>query len=179
MEFINKLETTIGGWIKNVPHLPVAGQKWLAENVWWLALIGAILTAISLLFAIGGLFTLIALLGAVSSVYYVAGAGVTGWSILAAVIALVFAVIQGILLAVAIKPLKAMQKKGWVILFLGWLLNILSVVISAVVSGSVFGFISGILFGAIGIAISGYFLYEIHGQFAHVVKAKSTKAKKA
>ncbi|MFZ2126547.1 MAG: hypothetical protein WAV04_03495 [Candidatus Microsaccharimonas sp.] len=178
MDFINKLETMIGGWLKNVPHLPAAGQKWLATNVWWIVLIGAILTGIGLLFAIGGLFTLIALLGAVSSVYYVPGAGITAWSIIAAVIGLVFTVIQGILLAIAVQPLKAMQKKGWVILFASWLLGILSVVISAIVSGSIFGFISGILFGAIGVAISGYFLYEIHGQFAHVktVKAKAKKA---
>lgn len=181
MEFINTLETTIGRWLKNVPHLPIAGQKWLATNVWWIVLVGAILTGVSLLFAIGGLLTLISLLGAVSSVYYVAGAGITAWSIVVAVIGLVFTVIQGILLAIAVQPLKAKQKKGWVILFASWLVGTLSVVLGAVMSGSIFGFISGILFGAIGIAISGYFLYEIHGQFAHVktVSAVKTKTKKA
>lgn len=178
MEMLQKLETMVAGWVKNVPHLPAGGQKWLATNVWWIVLIGAIVTGISLLFAIAGLFTLIALLSAVSSVYYVAGAGVTGLSILGAVVALVFAIAQGLLLALAVKPLKDRQKKGWVILFAGWLLNIVSIVLSAILSFSVFGFISGILFGAIGIAISGYFLFEIHGQFAHVktVKASTKKA---
>lgn len=178
MEFVNKLETTIAGWVKNVPHLPVAGQKWLAQNVWWIALVGAILTGISLLISIGGLFTLIALIGSAASYYYIAGAAVNSWSIVSAIVGLVILALRGLLLALSVQPLKALQKKGWTLLFLTWLLNVVSVVLGAILTLSVFGFIIGILFGAIGIVISGYFLFEIHGQFAHVARsARKTSAK--
>jgi hypothetical protein len=180
MEFINKLETTVVGWAKNVPHLPPAGQKWLGQNVWWIVLIGAIVSGIALLFAIGALFTLIALLGAVTASYYgaYAATGVTGLTIAAAIVSLVFVVFRVILLAVSVKPLKEMQKKGWVLLFIVWLLQGLSVVISAVLSFSIAGFLLGIIFGAIGLAVSGYFLFEIHGQFAHSPRVTKS-AKKA
>lgn len=181
MEFISKLESTIGGWVKNVPHLPASGQRWLGQNVWWIVLIGAILAGIGILFAIGGIFTLIALLSAVSATYYVTGvAGIGALGIVGAIVALVFLIIQALLLALAVGPLKARLKKGWVILFAAWLVNVLGVVVNSVLTFSVGGFIVGILFGAVGIAISGYFLFEIHGQFAHATKAsaKSTKSAK-
>ena len=47
MEVVRKIEKTMAGWYGNVPHLPPNIQKWLADNVWWLAGIGAILGAIA------------------------------------------------------------------------------------------------------------------------------------
>lgn len=180
MEFSNKLEALVGGWAKNMPHLPPAGQKWLGQNVWWIVLIGAIVSGIALLFAIGALFTLIALLGAVTASYYgaYAATGVTGLTIFAAIVSLAFVIVRVILLAVSVKPLKAMQKKGWVLLFWVWIIQAVSVIISAILSFSVAGFLLGIIFGAIGLAISGYFLFEVHGQFAHSPRVTKV-AKKA
>ncbi len=177
MEFTNKLETMVSGWVKNLPHLPVAGQKWLAENVWWIALIGAIVSGIGVLFGLVGL-----LFGGVgASFVYVIDPTLATWLVVASFVSLAFSAVRGLLLALAVTPLKAIQKKGWTYLFYTWLLQALAVVVGAVLSLSAFGFISGILLGAIGVAITGYFLFEIHGQFVHVVtKAKVTKtAKKA
>lgn len=184
MEFLVKLEKLVAGWAKKVPHLPTAGQKWLADNVWWIVLIGAILSGIGLLFAIGGLFVLISLFGAVSAAYYApyAAVGITGITILAAVISLVFLAARVVLMGSAIKPLKEKQKKGWVLLFIVWLLQAVAIVIDAVLSLSVVGFFMTILFGAIALAVTGYFLFEIHAQFGGAPKAakkKTTKAKKA
>lgn len=179
MELIGKLEKTVMGWAKNVPHLPPAGQKWLGQNVWWIALIGAILSGISVLVSLAALATLVSLIGAVSSTYYVS-TSYGGLSILTAVVSLVFLVVNGLLLAVAVKPLQRMEKKGWVLLFMTLLLEALSVVINAVLSFSVVGFIVGILFGAVGLAIGAYFISEIHGQFGHRVKtADKAPEKKA
>jgi hypothetical protein len=174
MEFLNKLEATIGGWTKSLPHLPANAQKWLGQNVWWIDLVGVILSVIFGLVAIGALFTTIALLNSVYGYYAV---GLSGWSIIGSVVAIVFWAVQIFLLALAVSPLKAMLKKGWVLLFITWLVRAVGIVVSAILSFSIFGFIGGIIFGAIGLAISGYFLYEIHGQFAHVTK--KVPAKKA
>jgi hypothetical protein len=177
MDFVRKLETTIAGWAKNVPHLPVGAQKWIAENAWWIVLVGAILTGIGFLFALSGLFTTIAALNSVSIVYYVSPA-ITSWAIVTGIVSLVFLLVEGLLLAAAVNPLKARQKKGWTFLFLVWLASAASVIVNAILSLSVIGFIIGILFGAIGLAISGYFLFEIHGQFGQAVRPVKDKAVK-
>ena len=175
MEFIGKLEKMVLGWAKDVPHLPPAGQRWLGSNVWWIVLIGAIFSGIAFLFALGGLFTLVSLLGAVSNSYYVTG-NFTSLAIANAIISIVFLVINGLLLAFAVKPLQNKQKKGWVLLFMALLVEAVSVVISAVLTFSFVGFVVTILFGAIGLAIGAYFIAEIHGQFAHPAAAPAKKA---
>lgn len=174
MEFIGKLEKTVLGWAKNVPHLPAAGQRWLGNNVWWIVLIGAIFSGIAFLFALAGLFTLISLLGAVSNTYYVTG-NFTSLAIMKAIISLVFLVINGLLLAFAVKPLQNKEKKGWVLLFMTLLVEALSVIINAILTFSFVGFVISILFGAIGLAIGAYFIAEIHGQFGHRVSATAKK----
>jgi len=174
MEFISKLEKIVLGWAKNVPHLPAAGQKWLGDNVWWIALIGAILSGIAALVTLGAFFTAISLLSAVSSIYYVSST-YTSIAVLTSAVSLVFLIINGLLLAFAVKPLQLKQKKGWVLLFMTLLVEALSVVLNAVLSFSVVGFIIRILFGAIGIAIAAYFIFEIHGQFSHAPKATIKK----
>lgn len=172
MELINKLEKTILGWVKNVPHLPVTVQKWLGTNAWWIVLVGAVLSGIATLFALIGLFTLIALIGSVSSTYYVTGT-TSSWAIVSSAVGVAFLALVALIYVMAIKPLQSKQKKGWVLLFLSWIVNAISVVVSSVISMSVIGFVIGILFGAIYLAISGYFIFEIHGQFAHAtIKAK-------
>ncbi|MBX9704984.1 MAG: hypothetical protein K5Q00_01920 [Gammaproteobacteria bacterium] len=178
MEFIKKLETTVAGWVKNLPHLPPAGQKWLAHNVWWIALIGAIASGIAVLVSLFGIL----LGGAAASYIYVVDPGFAAWVLLTGIVSLVFTTVRGLLLAMAVSPLQKMQKKGWVLLFISWLVNAVAVVVGAILSLSVIGFIGAILFGAIGLAISGYFIFEIHGQFAHsprVTKVTKTSAKKA
>lgn len=171
MEFISKLESTVAGWAKNVPHLPAAGQKWLASNVWWIVLIGAIVSGISLLVALGSLFSLIAILGSYAGTYYVSTTATT-WAVVSGIVGLVFLALYGILMALAISPLKAGQKKGWNLLFTAWLLNAVSVVINAILTFNVVGFLIAIIFGAVFLAISGYFLFEIHGQFSAARTAK-------
>lgn len=175
MEFITKLETTVAGWVKNLPHLPPAGQKWLAQNVWWIVLIGAIASGIAVLISLFGLL----LGGAAASYVYVIDPGFATWVLISGIVTLIFTTIRGLILAVAVTPLKNMQKKGWVLLFISWLVNALAVVVGAILSLSVIGFIGAILFGAISLAITGYFIFEIHGQFAHSARitktAKTTK----
>ena len=178
MQFINKLETTVHGWVKNVPHLPVAAQKWLAQNVWWIAAIGAVLSAIAALFTLIGIFRSAAFLNTSYALYFV-NPSLAALAIVSGIVTLVFLIIEALLLAVAVKPLQSQQKKGWVLLFTLLLASAVFSVVNAVLTLSVGGFIVGILGAAIGLAIGGYFLFEIHSQFAHTTKHAKTTAKKA
>ena len=177
MEVLGKLERMVLGWLKSVPHLPAGGRKWLGENVWWIALVGAILSAISALFTLIGVLGVLSVVGTVAATYYAASA-FTGWAIVTGLVSLAFIVLEAVLLFIAVKPLQARQKKGWVLLFANWLLAAVSVVVSAVLSLNPFSFIFGIIFGAVWLAVIGYFLFEIHGQFAHVEKSHGVKAAK-
>ena len=175
MEFISKLEKIVLGWAKDVPHLPVRGQKWLGVNVWWITAVGAVVSFIGAIYSLATVFRLVALLGAPSNSYYVTS-DYTGIAIMTALVSLVFLVANGILLTLAVKPLQDMHKKGWVLLFMTLLVEALSIVIHAVLSLSIAGFIVSILLGVIGLAVGAYFIAEIHSQFGHRTKEADKKA---
>jgi len=174
--YVSKLEQTVAGWLKTVPHLPVSGQHWLAENIWWITLVSAIISSISVLFAVVGLFSIISVLSSIAVYSYAIGYTYTGWAVVTAVVALLFLALSTIVLWVAVKPLQLKTKKGWTLLFITLLIETASVVVNSVLSLSPFGIVSGLIFGAIGIAIGAYFLFEIRGQFAHQTKAAAKKA---
>jgi len=178
MELVTKLEKQISKWLKNVPHLPTNAQKWLADNIWWIAVVGAIVAGIAFLFSLGALFSAIALLGAVGNpVYrYYITQGVTAWSLVTAIVGLVFLAVQALILGLAVNPLKAKQHKGWRILFIAWLVSVVAVVIDAVLTLSPISFIFSLIFGAVGIAIGAYLIFEIRERF---IGSTAKKAKKS
>lgn len=159
MEQIRNLETLIASWYKNLPHLPLAGQKWFANNAWWIVLVGVIL-------GIGALFNILLLTFFAGSLLTVvagaAGAVLGGLALLAALFFLAFGFISLILSAMAISPLKAGQKKGWNLLFMALLVNVASLVLSFLFSFNFFSLVWDLLMAAIG----AYFLFEIRDQFA-------------
>lgn len=177
MESLSKLERKILGWLKDVPHLPVSVRQWLGENIWWIAVIGTVLTGIAVLGLLGSIFNSIGLLNTPAASFYASTTFIT-WIIINAIVALVFTAIELILLANAIKPLKTKQKKGWVLLFATWLVGVVAMVVSAILTLNPLSFIGNLIFGTIWVALTGYLLFEIHGQFAHVERSKGVKEKK-
>lgn len=183
MESIHKLEKTVAGWYKNVPHLPAGGQKWLADNVWWIVLVGLVLTVLAIFPMIAAVLFAGAVVGglgaAYGGAYGAAGVALTGTLLLAAWVAIAFLLFEAILLGLAISPLKAHKKKGWDLLFILALINVLSVVVSGLIGFNLMSLIWGLLWAAVG----AYFLFEIRGHFgekaAHQPAAKKPEAKKA
>jgi hypothetical protein len=166
METISKLEVTIASWYKGLPHLPEGARKWIANNVWWLVLIGVILSLMVLIPAFSVLFfsnAVITAYGAPSDYY--------GAAFIPALLSLIILVADLVLSILAISPLKAQHKRGWTLLFMTMLLGVLSAVLSLLASQQFGSFISGI----IGTAIGGYFLFEIRDRFS-LVGAKTVKS---
>lgn len=176
-KFLNKLEEKVFGWFKGAPNLPNDARKWLAENTWWIVIVGVILTVLSVLKSLASLEAQVSLRGTVAGSYYISTAA-SDWSIATGTIAVVFLILQIVLLFFAIKPLKEMQKKGWVLLFASWLVSGIALVINALLTLGVVSFIITILFGSVWLAIIGYFLFEIHGQYAHLEQSKGVKRAK-
>lgn len=157
MENVRKLETVVASWYKNMPHLPARGQKWLAENAWWLVLIWVILAAFGVVSLLLGTFVL----GAIFAGFGPAGAAAGGLAFILVTITLLFAIAAIVLGAMAISPLKMLQKKGWTLLFLIILINVVADVLSFVFNLNLFGLIWNLLI----VGVAAYFLFEIRGHF--------------
>lgn len=177
MNTITKLERTVLHWFKTTPHLPSNIQRWLGENIWWITIILAIVTGLA---ALGNLFTILNNQSAMSNgiASYYASTSFLVWSSFIATVNLVFNGLTTVILAFAVTALRDKQKKGWVLLFLAWLVSIVFSVFAAILTLNVVGFILSLLFSGLSIIISGYILFEIHGEFAHVERSKGVKRTK-
>ncbi len=144
---------------KNPVQIPENGRKWIAENVWWLA-------------AVGGVLTLIGAYQMWQAAHYVSqfdsfyrAIGYTGvasvsmqWYILFAI-----TVLAGIVMLVAVQKLKAMQKSGWNLLFYLSLLGVAMGIIGVLTPSYGFGYLLGV---ALGVAISWTILMQIRDKFS-------------
>jgi len=175
METIAKFENTMEGWFKSVPHLPENGRKWLAKNAWLITLIGLVLSALAILSIAWALFAALTAVSVVSS--YMAAYGVSAYSTtwtISTIISLLALIAVVILTAISIKPLKAMNKKGWDLLFMAFLVSAVISIISSVVNFSVYGFFSSLIGAVIGLGIGLYFLFEIKSYFKKISEAAKT-----
>ncbi len=176
MEAVKKLEKTIEGWLKPVPHLPSEWRKWLAENVWWLVLVGVILSVFAAFAALGAIITALSFMGAATSFYgYYYTQTYSGWWFIASIISMVSLVITITLTVMAVNPLKEHKKKGWDLLFMAALVGLSLSLVSTVVSFNVVSFIPSLIGLAIGAFIGMYFLYEIRSHFNAATVVHKTK----
>jgi hypothetical protein len=176
MEQIKQLEKTIEGWLKPLPHLPAEWRKWLGENAWWITGIGVIISALGLLGIIGLLLTAMSFIGVTTSIYGIPLTNVySGTWYVATFASLAFLALTTVLSAMAVNPLKAMKRKGWDLLFMVFLINVASGVISAVIYLNPVTMVTNLVGVAIGAAIGAYVIFELKSQYngaAVVHKAK-------
>lgn len=182
MNILGQLEKVLDKWLRTIklPHLPAAFQKWLSENIWWLVAIGAIVSGITVLVALSGLFGGIAALQVSSS--FLVTTAIATWALVDVILVLAFAIVNTIVLGLAVSPLREKKKGGWDLLFIALLLNIVRIVVNLVISLlvlNIFGFIFGLIFGAIVVTASAYFLFEIRSHFVHVSRSRGVKAAKS
>lgn len=180
MELVKKLESMVAGWLKPLPHLPASVTKWISANIWWITLVGVILSVIGVFSLISALLVAAALVGGVTSIYGIeVVSSYHSFSLFGSLVPIIFLVATIVLTAMAVSPLKLNHKKGWDLLFLTLILQAVSVVVSAIAYLNVFSFVYSIIFGAISVAISAYFLYEIRSYFVGTgAKAKTETEKK-
>lgn len=160
MDTIRKIEKTAASWYRDVPHLPVSAQKWLAVNMWWLVLIFVILGAIGALQLLSAvLLPNFLLIGSYSGLIgTMAGATLFAPAFL---VTLLISIIAVILSAMAVTPLRTLLKKGWTLLFSVVLLSVASAVFGFILQWNLGSLLSSLLSAAIG----GYILFEIRTYF--------------
>lgn len=144
---------------KGPVHLPKGGQKWLADNAWWIVLVGAVLSLLSILTSWQAIASFSALSNSLAGSYgyYALGYNAGYWWVM-----LIATVIETVLLFMAFQKLKEHKKDGWNLLFYVSLVSIVSVILAGLVSGTL---VSMVLGAALGALISWFFLFEIRKYF--------------
>lgn len=159
MQQLSSLEEAIGKLFKKMPHLPRESRDWIADNLWWLVIVGLVLSAV----AVFGLMLL--LFGASLYMGLTADMVVGGAVFLATVISFAMFSVTIVLEAMAIKPLRLKHRYGWELLFITGLVLLAGSVLRALMSDS----LSGLLNPLVTAFISFYLLFEIRDYF--VVKS--------
>ncbi len=170
----NDLEAVIGNWYKNAPHLPKNAQVWLADNIWWLALIGAVLSILGLLVVIPVLMGAATLTAYHSGLSVLHGPSVGSALWLGLVISLVGYIVTTVLLTLSVSPLKIKAKRGWELLFWSYLANFVLNLASALIVYNLFN----VLMAVVSASVAGYFLYEINDYFGVRKKTAQKSHKK-
>jgi hypothetical protein len=162
MDSTRKIEKIIEEWLRPLPHLPIVWRKWLAKNVWWITFVAVIISVIVLF----GLFGAISLFSTMPAFYLMvlhsSMIANDGWLwLLSVYVSIALLVLAIVFEAMAISPLKAFKKRGWDLIFLAYLVGVVSGVISAILNLDILGLVSA----AISAAISAYFIFEIKSYF--------------
>lgn len=164
MQQLASIERSLAKVFEGFPHLPKNVREWIADNVWWIVIIGVALSAMSLMWL---LFATV-LFGPFLVGYAAVVAGLQQGATTAFVwaISLAAGVVTLVLDAMAIQPLKAKLKRGWNLIFLSALISFVAGVVSAVLNVS----FSGLLGSVLGTGIAMYLLFELRSYFAGAAK---------
>lgn len=160
MEMVKKLDSKLSELFKDAPELPKSSKEVLAQIWPWLALIGGIAQA----FAALAVWRLLQWTNTVAefTTYYARAAGVTAslsaFDKLAIYLGVAVLVVDAVILVAAFAPLRARQRRGWDLLFLAALVNVVYSVVSIFINGR--GFAS-FIFSLIGSAVGFYLLYQV------------------
>ena len=157
MQQLSGLENSLGVLFKGLPHLPKDWRHWLADNAWWLALIGVVIGCLGIL----GLVPVV--LGISIFTGIIAGPAAGALVIITGIVNMAVLVMSVALEAMAITPLKAKQKRGWDMLFLVSLVTFTGAVLNALITGNI-GNILGLILGTL---IGLYILFEVRMYFVH------------
>lgn len=173
MELVHKIEKSLEGVFKDAPALPENAKKNVVAAWPWIALVFGVIqvaAAWSLWRLLDAIQPLVNLSNQLSQYY---GGSVVGYStfdktVIYAGIALLL--LDGFILLMAFSPLQKLQKRGWDLLFLGSVLNVVYSVVAVFINGRGFG---SLIMGLIGSALGFYLLFQIKDSYKG--KAAATK----
>ncbi len=180
MRVLETFERTVGEWLQPLPHLPASWRKWLGRNVWWIIVIDLALSVFALIGAVAVFVTGASILTGLAVSGYLPAQTASGAALLQAGSALTLSLVQVVILALSVRPLRQQERRGWELLFLLFIVSAISVVVSAILSFDLSSIFLSLISGAIGLAISAYLLFEIRDSFTtattqHPPKERSEK----
>lgn len=145
-------------------QLPAGLTKWLADNSWWLVLVGAVLSVMGI-FSTYSTMNYIDQTGVYLDSYAYPGAGqALGQSKNMLYVSMLTSAVAAVLLFMASSKLKTHQKAGWNLMYYNFLISAaLSLVSSLLFTPATFVF--SLIGFAIGFTIGAYILFQLRGYF--------------
>ncbi len=177
MERIAKIEKKLGEVFKDLPALSKPTKKTLADAWPWIALVLGVLQ-VAAAWALWRLMDVaqpfIDYANTISQYYGGESIGYSSFDKFVIYLAIASLLVQAAIMFMAFKPLQAKVKRGWDLMFLAALLNVVYAVISIFIDGRGLG---GFVMQLVGTSIGFYFLFQIRelytGKAKPAVSAKS------
>jgi hypothetical protein len=167
MEILKSIDKQLDAAFKDAPKLPNSTKEALVK-VWpWLALIFGLLQ----LMAVWALYEsvrwsneVIDSLNSLSVYYTGQTVGPSSTDKMFLYVGIIVLLVDAVILLMAFPHLKKRAKKGWNLIFLGMILNVIYAIISPFLYGNNFG---NLIFGLVGSAIGFYLLYQVKDKYTH------------
>lgn len=161
MGMVKSAETALAGVFKGAPKMPEKGKESLVKAWPWIALIFGIIQ----LWAAWGLWDLTRAVNKVATyfgTYLGTSYGYSSKDKFFIYLGIASLVVDAVILLMAYPHLKNRHKRGWDLLFLGSLLNVVYSVLNLFISGRGFG---DFLFSLIGSAVGFYLLFQVRDKY--------------
>jgi hypothetical protein len=148
---------------KSPLQIPPNITKWLADNSWWIVLVGAVASVLSIF----SMFSLINTANQANVLFdaYGVGDSYLAQSTNALYLSIASSAISAVLLFIASSKLKVHQKAGWNLLYYSFLINIVVSVVSLVAFSPV-SFVGSLVGTVLGFVIGAYILFQLRGHFS-------------
>jgi hypothetical protein len=165
MSSLKTVETKLEGMFKGAPALPADAKDWLVKAWPWLALVFGVLQ----LAAAWGLYRLTTYtneltvyINQVSRSLGGQDVGLTSTDKTIIYVGIAVLLVDAVILLMAYPHLVKRARRGWDLLFLGSLLNVVYSLVSVFIDGRGF---SNLLFSLVGSAIGFYLLFQIKDRY--------------
>lgn len=168
MDAIKKLEKKLEQFFKGFPPLPDSSRNALVGAWPWIALIFGILQLLAA-WALWSLVRVAETMIGYSSFYVRYPDAVTGFGKVAIYLGILVLVVDAVILLMAYPELKRRSRRGWVLLFLGALINVVYSVITLFIDQRGLG---SFVFSLLGSAIGLYLLFQVKGKYGSVKAVK-------
>lgn len=166
MKQLESAEKSLSGLFKDLPALPKNSKDAIVNFMPWVALIFGIIQIV-LAYGVWQLADVVDraanLVNTYAAYYTVPAAHISAFDRAVIYLGAVVLLVEGVIGIMAYKALAARQRRGWDLLFLAALINVLYAVLSIFISGRGFG---SFLMSLIGSAIGFYFLFQIQSAYS-------------
>lgn len=174
---VQNLESRLEKLFKNLPALPKSAKETLVQIWPWLALFGGLLQLAAAWTLKGLTDTASSYIDLANKVSVAYGGKTTGLSAVdrgVVYLGIMMLVVDAVIMLIAFSPLKERLRRGWDLLFLASVANVIYAVLSLFVSGKGFGSFVG---GLLGSAIGFYLLYQVKPLYSIKVTTTGPKRK--
>lgn len=161
MKQLEQAEKSLSGLFKDLPALPKNAKDSIVNIMPWIALIFGIIQVVAAYY-VWRLADVADRLSDIADFYAasvgVAGTGLSAFDKTAIYLGAVVLAVEGVIGIMAYKGLVARQRRGWDLIFLASLVNVLYAVVAIFINGRGFG---SFVMSLIGSAIGFYLLFQI------------------